>query len=277
MTGVQTCALPICNLSLVKDPDLVQGNNFLPYLSALVYSLQPKNGNPSIAEIMDGSYLSRASGVAKTYASMGFPFTIAIVNGGPECGNNTENLDNTKTRLRAFRYYSHSGNLFPQGFSLTSAEQSAEQCNDINYKDTSIVDAGARPYYFEPTKNCKLVSYDTSYPIFGGKSLAELVGCAPVKYKLTVVIAGAGVNLTSKDGFDQWPGVGTIEYPTANVSVKQFEGKNINLSFKPSWVSDSKLDGKMYNCPAFTFNKNTTVNITASSNNGDGNFCTVSQ
>ena len=32
-----------------------------------------------------------------------FHFTVAIVNSGPECGNNTANLDNTKTRLRAFR------------------------------------------------------------------------------------------------------------------------------------------------------------------------------
>ena len=265
------------NLNLVKDPDLVQGNNFLPYLSALVYSLQPKNGNPSIAEIMDGSYSLRASGIAKTYASKGFPFTVAIVNGGPECGNNTANLDNTKTRLRAFRYYSHSGNLFPQGFRLTSDEQTAEQCNDINYKDSSIVDAGARPYYFEPSKNCKLVNYDTSYPIFGGKSLAELAGCTPPKYKLMVTVSGAGINLRSQDGFDQWPGIGTTEYPTANVSVKQFEGKSVNLSFKPSWVSDPRLESVMYNCPAFVLDKNTTVRITASSNDGAGNTCKVIQ
>ncbi|MBX9598819.1 MAG: chitinase [Burkholderiales bacterium] len=265
------------NLNLVENPDLVQGNNFLPYLSALVYSLQPKNGNPSIAEIMDGSYLARAAGTARNYAAMGFPFTVAIVNGGPECGTNTANVANTQTRLRAFRYYAKRGNLFPQGFSLTNAELSAEQCNDINYKDPSIVEAGKRPYYFEPTQNCKLVSYDTSYPIFGGKKLAKLAGCVAAKYNLTVVISGAGVNLKSSDGFDQWTGAGTLKYPTATVSVKQFEDKSVSLSFKPSWVSDPKLEGKMYHCPAFTFNKNTTLHITASSNNAAANTCTVTQ
>jgi hypothetical protein len=97
------------------------------------------------------------------------------------------------------------------------------------------------------------------------------------KYNLTVVISGAGVNLKSSDGFDQWQKVETIEYPTASVSVKQFEGKSVSLSFKPSWVSDPKLEGKIYHCPAFTFNKNTTLHITASSNDAAANTCTVTQ
>lgn len=265
------------NLFLVKDPDLVQGNNFLPFLSTIVYSVQPKSGKPSIVEIMDGSYAARATGKAKVYAELGFPFTVAIVNGGPECGSNTINLANTRTRLRAFRYFSKSGHLFPQGFTLTKGEAEANQCNDIDYLDPSIVAAGARYYYFDPAENCKLVSWDTGFPIFGGKQFAAIAGCTPPKYTLTVKIDGVGVRLMSAThGFDVWPSAGETIFPNKATSVKGMEGKEVDISFAPSWTSNDEAKGP-YNCPKFVFNKNTILNLTTSPSSAAGNTCEVKQ
>lgn len=267
------------NLMLLKDPDLVQGDNFLPFLSAIVYSVQPKNGRPSIAEIMDGSYASKADGNAKHYAELGFPFTIAIVNGGPECGAELKNVINTKTRLRAFRYFSKSGNLFPQGFPLSQGEAEANQCNDIDYTDPSITKTGARDYYFNPAENCKLVSWDTNFPIFGGKQFAAIAGCTPPKYTLTIKINGnAGINLTSKThGIDAWLQPGETSFPNKTTSVKGMEDKEVDMMFKLSWAPDPKVQDGPYNCPKFIFNKSTVLNIATSSSATSGNSCTVSQ
>jgi len=154
------------NLLLVEDPDLVQGDNILPYLSSIVYAVQQKNGRPSIAEVMDGSFKKYAQGTSIAYAKLGFPFTIALVNGGPECKG--ENYENTQTRLRSFRYFSEAGNLFTSGFTLTDAEANATNCDNVKYDDPSIWDSAQRYYYFNPADGCSLVKWDSGHQIFGG-------------------------------------------------------------------------------------------------------------
>ena len=167
------------NLLLVEDPDLVAGDNILPYLSAMVYAVQPKNGRPSIAEVMDGNFKKSAQGLAASYAKLGFPFTVALVNGGVECIGDASVLANTQTRLRSFRYFSQAGKLFPSGFTLTDGETNATSCDDIKYNDPSIWAASQRYYYFSPADGCTLVKWDSNNPIYGGSGYRQAVCNAP--------------------------------------------------------------------------------------------------
>ena len=268
------------DLRLVQDPDLVQGDNFLPYLSAIVYTIQPKNGRPSIAEVMDGSFIKRASGNAKLYAEMGYPFTIALVNGGPECTG--KNIENTQTRLRAFRYFAEDNHLLTKGFTLTKAEETATNCNNIKYDDTSITAAGARFYYYSPAEKCNLVSWDSNYPIYGGTKFKELTCCTSSKpeskYKLTIInqttAMGADKITINNIALDYLLAGATLVYPNekSGDNLVNLEGKEATVTFAPTWSSSGEV--KTYNCPKFIFSKDIVLHITTS-NIDANNKCSV--
>lgn len=295
------------NLLLVEDPDLVAGDNILPYLSALVYAVQPKNGRPSIAEVMDGNFKKSAQGAAANYAKLGFPFTIALVNGGPECKGT--NYENTRTRLRSFKYFSQAGNLFTSGFALTDAETNATTCDNINPDDPSIWAASQRYYYFSPADGCTLVKWDSNNPIYGGSGYRQAVCNAPAPsptsaptpaptptsapdvvdyngFKLTVI------NDSNKMGIDKLyisdvrakdqgfnlsyvHEAETLIFPNATPSnaaaLKKLNKRTLWVTFSPTWEEDSEAV-HTYNCSPFAFTQDTTVVIRPSSKAGE-NAC----
>lgn len=269
------------DLTLVETPDLVQAENILPFLSAIVYAVQPKNGRPSIAEIMDGSFKLHAKGNALKYAEKGFPFTIALVNGGPECKG--KNIENTQTRLRSFRQFAEAGELFVSGFELTAEEKNAANCDDIDYMDTSITDAAQR-YYYVNQDNCSLVKWDSGYPIFGGEKFKQLI-CDTNQHKLIIKSMGSmAINdLKISSGSD----ANALPYINAGATVVlpndvswvdfmgKYQGKEDVVSFSPTWENNKEVPTE-YKCPAFNFNKDTTLEITTS-NVSSVNKCIVIQ
>lgn len=295
------------NLLLVEDPDLVAGDNILPYLSALVYAVQPKNGRPSIAEVMDGNFKKSAQGTAASYAKLGFPFTIALVNGGPECKGT--NYENTRTRLRSFKYFSQAGKLFTSGFTLTDAETNATNCDNINPDDPSIWAASQRYYYFSPADGCTLVKWDSNNPIYGGSGYRQAVCNAPAPsptpaptpsptptpapdvvdyngFKLTVINDSNKMGIDklyisdfrAKDQGFNLPYVHeaeTLIFPNATPSdaaaLKKLNKRTLWITFSPTWEEDSETV-HTYNCSPFAFTQNTTVVIRPSSKAGE-NAC----
>lgn len=289
------------NLLLVEDPDLVAGDNILPYLSAIVYAVQPKNGRPSIAEVMDGSFKKYAQGTSVAYAKLGFPFTIALVNGGPECNGNPKTLANTQTRLRSFRYFSEAGNLFTSGFALTDAETNATSCDNVKYDDPSIWASSQRYYYFDNT--CNLVKWDSGNPVFGGTGYRDAVcngtpspspdvnptpapspttapEAADYKgFKLTVLNDSNRMGIDklhihdvrAKDaGFDlaYMKEATTTVFPNATPwnadLLAKYKNHIVLVTFSPTWEQDSE-DVHTYECSPFNFNKDMTVSIYPSS------------
>lgn len=297
------------NLLLVEDPDLVAGDNILPYLSALVYAVQPKNGRPSIAEVMDGNFKKYAQGTAAGYAKLGFPFTIALVNGGPECNGDPDTLLNTQTRLRAFRYFSQAGKLFTTGFTLTDAETNATSCDNIKYNNPSIWAASQRYYYFSPADGCTLVKWDSNNPIYGGSGYRQAACNAPTPsptsaptpaptptpapdvvdyngFKLTVINDSNKMGIDklyisdvrAKDQGFNLPYVHeaeTLIFPNATPSdaaaLKKLNKRTLWVTFSPTWEEDSKTV-HTYNCSPFAFTQDTTVVIRPSSKAGE-NAC----
>lgn len=287
------------NLLLLENPDLVQGDNILPYLSSIVYAIQPKNGRPSIAEVMDGSFKKYAQGNAATYAKMGFPFTVALVNGGPECKG--QNHENTQTRIRAFRYFSESGKLFTSGFGLTPAEETATNCDNVDYADASIYAASQRYYYFD--SSCKLVKWDSGNPVFGGSGYRDIMCNAaptptpedkptppptPAKtdyngYKITVINDSMQMGIDKlhirdlrgrDEGFD-------LAYVKEKASaifpditpwnadlLANYTNHSVVISYSPTWEQDSDT-AHTYNCYPFDLTENVTVVIHPSSKSSD--------
>ncbi|MEI6036235.1 MAG: chitinase, partial [Verrucomicrobiae bacterium] len=126
------------DLRLLAYPELLEEPGVMGFLSGLVYAMLPKDGNPSIVEVMDGTYHRKLEEFSKTYGKdpgfekfretydLEFPLTILLVNGGPECdGNRSINKivvpkemteaqkdalrdtinNNTKIRIEAYNYF----------------------------------------------------------------------------------------------------------------------------------------------------------------------------
>jgi len=115
------------DLRLLAYPELIEEPGVMGFLSGLIYALLPKDSNPSIVEVMDGTFHRRLQalssdptvaanedyqGFVATY-DLEFPLTILLVNGGPECSGQTDpkNNNNTKIRLEAYNYFVRSTDL----------------------------------------------------------------------------------------------------------------------------------------------------------------------
>ena len=268
------------NLEFLINPDLVQENNFLPYLSAIVYTVQPKAGKPSIIEVMDGSFVrdakNKQQNTAVQYGEMGFPYTVALVNGGPECNYSDptthKNLVNTQTRLNSFRAFATGEvKLLSSGFTMTNAEKNADNCYNINYSDPQITTVSKRYYYFDTAKKCSLTNWDTGLPIFGGEKFKNIFDCGKqAKYTLTIVSSNAmGIqnlkikNVTTEAAVNWIGGNSQHELPDDTIDTSAFDDKQVSITYEPTWISIG--DGK-YSCPTFNFNKSTIVKINNSAN-----------
>lgn len=113
------------DLRLLAYPELVEEPGVMAFLSGLVYAMLPKDSNPSIFEVMDGSFHRKLQQLAQdpsvaanpdfqqfvgTY-DREFPLTVLLVNGGPECNGNPANTNNTKIRIAAYNYFVTTTNL----------------------------------------------------------------------------------------------------------------------------------------------------------------------
>lgn len=109
------------DLRLLAHPELIEEPGLMGFLSGLYYSIQPKESNPSILEIMDGTFHRKLEELAldpaigqdpeflsfkQTY-DQEFPLTVLLVNGGPECNGNPNLVtkNNTKIRIAAYNYF----------------------------------------------------------------------------------------------------------------------------------------------------------------------------
>lgn len=107
------------DLRLLAYPELIEEPGVMGYLSGLVYAMLPKDSNPSIFEVLDGSFHRKLSALASDSAIASnpayqsfvatydreFPLTVLLVNGGPECNGNPANISNTKVRIAAYNYF----------------------------------------------------------------------------------------------------------------------------------------------------------------------------
>ncbi len=115
------------DLRLLAYPELIEEPGVMGFLSGLIYALLPKDSNPSIVEVMDGTFHRKLQALSSdptvaanpdyqsfvaTY-DLEFPLTILLVNGGPECSGQTKpaNNNNTKIRIEAYNYFVRSQDL----------------------------------------------------------------------------------------------------------------------------------------------------------------------
>ena len=187
------------DLRLVKYPDLVE-EGILPFLTAISYSLIPKSSQPSLAEVMDGSWQkqlneSNAPEEFKDRYNRDFPVTVLLVNGGPECGPPIGSAEkrsekdiamgkaNTKTRIDAYNYFSTSDELLDpdvkysvdtsKGYDLCMEMRPAE-INQANSSD-EYKRLFRKNYYYGPNWEKKIIlNYpDNGIQMFGGQAVKD--------------------------------------------------------------------------------------------------------
>ena len=167
------------DLRLVKYPNLVHEERLLPFLTAIVYTVLPKDSRPSIIEVIDGSFrrdieLYSLDNVKKDVVigyDKGFSLTIALVNGGPECWINTSNIKITENRIAVYKKFARNNYLFDVGF--TPAPKELSGCSDINYNDPSLFVVSRRYYNYDRQTN-SVVNWSTGIPIFGGEQVYNI-------------------------------------------------------------------------------------------------------
>ena len=193
------------DLRLLKYPKLIEEENILGFLTAIAYTLTPKSSQPSLAEVMDGSWHERltASNPPNDFYDIydrEFPLTVLLVNGDPECGgphkiNITNDKDerapkdielgkkNTKVRIDAYNYFSTEDALLDEHIHYyTETGDGYDSCmemrpgfiNDIRPQSNSWDKLFMRPYYFcfeapDWRGGYGPVSWDTGIQVFGGK------------------------------------------------------------------------------------------------------------
>ena len=157
------------DLRLLAYPELFEQPGVMAFLGGLTYALIPKDGNPSIAEVMDGSFsrkldeaTSSGGSVAGTFKKtydLEFPLTILLVNGGPECNGNKNipaaniplNNNNTKIRLEAYNYFVATSDLLaPVKVGALPAEApafnaKAGDATGIEPEEYAATDANGKP------------------------------------------------------------------------------------------------------------------------------------
>ena len=185
------------DLRLVKYPNLVE-KDILPFLTAITYSLIPKSGNPSIAEVMDGSWSHRWNASTAPYDTKNtydrdFPLTVLIVNGGPECnGHRTDtpnqtpeekeasinSVANSKTRIDGYNYFSTSDTLLDP--EITYEVETGNGYYEVDKLKINTINYGNKPYntlfkrhYYYDFKNDSVCGWDTDIQIFGGKPVHD--------------------------------------------------------------------------------------------------------
>jgi hypothetical protein len=169
----------------------------LPYLTAITYALIPKTKQPSIAEVMDGTWKREILANHPDLAEEGydeFPLTVLIVNGGYEGSGNKGYRENSKVRIDAYNHFSTATGpitikyphyLNPKGTEIETREKVVQPLLDpeVTYEvDTSpgYYNVYQRypnkiqilPKYYYLNEN-GIQNYDTSIQTFGGKSVHE--------------------------------------------------------------------------------------------------------
>ncbi|OGV18753.1 MAG: hypothetical protein A2X47_01000 [Lentisphaerae bacterium GWF2_38_69] len=176
------------DLRLVKYPQLVEEQNLLPFLTAITYALIPKSGNPSLAEVMDGSWSkklnqSKAPNEFKKIYDRDFPLTVLLVNGGPECDGHTDqdSVDRSKYRIDAYNKFSTDGNLLDDKVIYPVEDKSTNlnyykvdqlKPSKINNGETDYQSLFRRPYYYSKDG---VVEWDSGIQIFGGKAVRDQI------------------------------------------------------------------------------------------------------
>ncbi len=173
------------DLRLVKYPQLVE-ESVLPFLTSIAYMLIPKSGNPSLAEVMDGSWSEALHNAApadfKKIYDRDFPLTVLLVNGGPECNGKTDipSVNRSRYRIDAYNKFSTDGALLDPTVDYKVENEPANEYYKVDKLKTETINFGpnkwntlfARPYYYNGKKD-GVVSWDTNIQIFGGKSVMD--------------------------------------------------------------------------------------------------------
>jgi Chitinase class I len=175
------------DLRLVAYPELIEEPCCLAFLTAIAYALIPKESNPSIAEVMDGSWHMRLNGPAnnttpqfvQTY-DRGFPLTVLIVNGGPEGNHNTKNLGNAKVPIDAYNYFSTDEKLLDTSvkYAVKNSGEGYDSILDMEINTINDIKSNnawqkmfARPYYYSAEG---VHTWSSDIQIFGGAGVKDI-------------------------------------------------------------------------------------------------------
>ncbi len=179
------------DLRLVAYPSLIEEPSCLGFLTALLYTLMPKAGLPSCAEIMDGTWQqllndpktkSDNATAVETY-NRDFPITVILVNGGPEGYGVTDPkiVANSKVRIDSYNGFSTTGPKATGPLLDPAIEYEVEDNSsviDLNYKclgralNEGVYDqCFIRKTYYDKGN---IVSWDSGLQIFGGSALEKI-------------------------------------------------------------------------------------------------------
>lgn len=114
------------NTSLVSNPDLLEQNGELAFLSAIWFWMTPQCPKPSCHQVMQEIYDESATSYSKAKMSKkGFLHTVNIINGSVECHDGAWDSAKPVLRSKLYRYY-----MSLIGF--TSTEISNEDMGDYS-------------------------------------------------------------------------------------------------------------------------------------------------
>jgi hypothetical protein len=192
------------DLRLVKYPNLIVSDNFLPWLTTLVYFVLPQSQYPSIAEIFDGQWKRHLNSLSvdqdwKNRYMKEFPTCVLLINGGIECGQvSTKNPDKIKnnTIIRGDAYYHFVGDhpitidkkekkLFseksPKYNEALTGKEVLQACHSISQNDPGATSSkglhqGLNWYRkFFLNEQVEPQNYYSDYMVFAGENIKKLM------------------------------------------------------------------------------------------------------
>ena len=152
--------------TLLDNPELV-ADTWYNLASAVFFFVYPQPPKPSMLHTIDGTWVPNQNDVNNGLLP-GFGVTTNIINGGVECGGNSEIAQS----LNRISYYEE----FAHYFALPIADTEVLGC--ANMKQFGAEGAGALPIYWEEdwswsnqssdgrSYSCQLVNYQTAYSSF---------------------------------------------------------------------------------------------------------------
>lgn len=151
----------------LQDPDKV-ATSYYPLASAIWFSVTPQSPKPSILHVVDGTWQPNAVDLSRGIKK-GFGATTNIVNGGIECGQSTDGVNEKPQSANRIQYYqgvaAYLGVEIGADEELGCAGQDAFVVDGaggllLNWdQDWSYVAENPEGKSFE----CKLVGYQTAY------------------------------------------------------------------------------------------------------------------
>ena len=119
------------NTSLVANPDLLEQNGELAFLSAIWFWMTPQCPKPSCHQVMQEIYNESATSYSKTKMSKkGFLHTVNIINGSVECHDGAWDSAKPILRSKLYRYYMSLVGFTSTEISNEDLGEYSTQCNE---------------------------------------------------------------------------------------------------------------------------------------------------